>query len=210
MTTHTWQTGASPETSDPVAAPSGSPFAPAHAAPSPAGAIETREVSRLPVGGLLLATFGAVLIAAWGGIAPYVGPVFGFHADAVGSWTWNLPHALLALVPGGIVVLVALMVISHAPGLRVGAGRAGLRMAGVVAMLAGAWFVVGPTAWPVLEGGRYLMAGSPWGTLMRSIGFSFGPGVLLVAYGAFAFGWAGRLIAGPTHDVVPTAAVRTF
>ncbi|HZU79526.1 MAG TPA: hypothetical protein VE991_06385, partial [Acidimicrobiales bacterium] len=57
----------------------------------------------------------------------------------------------------------------------------------------GAWFVVGPAAWPVFErsGGVFVPAG-PAHSLLHLIGYSFGPGVLLVLFGALAMGMAGR------------------
>ena len=44
---------------------------------------------------LILGGFLALLLSAWAGIVPFVGPSFGFSADGTASWTWNLVHGLL-------------------------------------------------------------------------------------------------------------------
>ena len=56
----------------------------------------------------------AVLISAWGGIIPYLGPTFGYSADGSSAWQWSLTHSVLALIPGAIgVVISAIGVITH-------------------------------------------------------------------------------------------------
>lgn len=148
----------------------------------------TSQVSPLPVA-IVTAALGALLVAAWGGIAPYVGPIFGYSADGTSAWTWNLSHSLLALVPAIAAVLAALWVVARPPSFVAGRSRTALRVAGFVSLLAGAWFIFGPATWPVLEGSGYFVGGS-WGLMMREIGFSFGPGILLAAFGGYAMGMA--------------------
>lgn len=147
-----------------------------------------------------LVALGGLLVAAWGGIAPFVGPIFGYSADGTGSWTWNFAHAMLAVVPAAVTIAIALAVMGFIPGLRLGRGRIPLRVAGFVALLCGAWFVIGPSAWPVLQNGHYFVISGPWGTLMRELGFSFGPGLLIAAFGAYLLGWAGRAGAAVTRE----------
>jgi hypothetical protein len=66
-----------------------------------------------------------VLISAWGGIIPYVGPAFGYSADGSGSWQWNLTHSVLALVPGAVGCLIGFSFLARIPDGRIGrAGRA--------------------------------------------------------------------------------------
>ena len=43
---------------------------------------------------LILGGFLALLLSAWAGIVPFIGPSFGFSADGTASWTWNLVHGL--------------------------------------------------------------------------------------------------------------------
>lgn len=147
------------------------------------------------VGGSGIALLGllTMLTAAWGGIVPFVGPTFGYSADGAGSWYWNLAHALLAVVPGAVGVVAGYLLLTAASRVRLGLGRGGMAMAGVLAILAGAWFVVGPFAWPVLEPRNfYLAPASPLTTLLHEIGYAFGPGVLLTMFGAYSIGWGAR------------------
>jgi len=142
---------------------------------------------------LMLVGLCTILVSAWGGIAPYVGPLFGYAATGTPAWHWNLSHAVLALAPGGLGVLCGLSMMSSASRVRAGLGRASLALAGFVAIVAGGWFVIGPDAWPLLvPGAHYFTAASPFHGLMDRLGSTFGPGVLLAALGAFNMGWALR------------------
>jgi hypothetical protein len=141
--------------------------------------------------GLILGGFIAVLIAAWAGIVPFVGPVFGFSADGSASWTWNEVHALGAVAPGavGVVASVIVMVCARRP---MGLQSAGsLATAGVALFLCGAWLAVVPVVWPVLVG-SYFHAATPTMTLAHWMGYSAGPGVLLAGFGGLFMGRAGR------------------
>ncbi|HEV3187547.1 MAG TPA: hypothetical protein VGZ04_05790 [Acidimicrobiales bacterium] len=140
---------------------------------------------------LILGGFIALMVSAWAGIVPFVGPTFGFSPDATASWTWNEVHALGAVVPGAAGVLACLLIIvsarrptgTLAPGLLVAAG--------FLAFLCGAWLAVMPVAWPALVG-TYFHTASPSMTLAYWAGLAVGPGVLLASFGGFAMGRAGR------------------
>ena len=158
--------------------------------------VERRDtVSRLRLGRVGLGTAGvvAVLAAAWGGIVPFVGPLFGFSADGAGSWHWSLAHTLLALVPGAVGVLLGLFVIAESRGVTVGKGRLSLATAGTLLILCGAWFAIGPYAWPVVTtSGTYFNAATHLRFLTYELGYSVGVGLVLVMCGAFVAGWASR------------------
>jgi len=141
--------------------------------------------------GLILGGFIAVLVSAWAGIIPFVGPVFGFSADGSASWTWNEVHALGAAVPGavGVVAAVIVMVCARRP---MGLQSAGsLATAGVALFLCGAWLAVVPVVWPVVVG-SYFHAATPTMTLAHWMGYSAGPGVILAGFGGIFMGRAGR------------------
>ena len=125
-----------------------------------------------------------VLVGAWGGIVPFVGPLFGYSADGSGSWTWNLSHTLLHAAPGAAAVFGGLVVMLAGGRL----SRSGLKLGGLLAALAGAWLVVGPVAWPVLEHTKVFMSASPLRQFDYWIGYALGPGTLLAALGAFVLG----------------------
>ena len=135
----------------------------------------------------------AVLISAWGGIIPFFGPTFGYSADGSGSWHWNLAHTVLAFSPAIVGIFAGLLILARAPGTVQRSSRFGLGSAGLLALAAGGWFVVGPWAWQLTLGSSsYLVPATPLRTLANLLGYSFGPGLILVACGAFALGWAVR------------------
>ncbi len=78
-------------------------------------------------GGGTLALVGllTVLVGAWAGIVPYIGPTFGFGATGTPAWTWSLLHTLLWLAPGAVAVLCGLLIMAHVPSLRNGRGGRG-------------------------------------------------------------------------------------
>ena len=143
--------------------------------------------------GIVTAGVVAVLTSLWGGIVPYVGPIFGYSGDGSGAWHWSLPHGVLALAPGAVGVLLGLFLIAESRGIVVGRGRVSLATASTLLMLCGAWFAIGPLAWPVISsGGSYFVASTHLRVLSYELGYSIGTGLVLVACGAFADGCASR------------------
>ena len=71
-------------------------------------AVEHEFAAPAHVGRFGVATAGllAVIVSAWGGIVPYVGPVSGFSGDGNNSWHWDLAHSVLALIPAVAGVLL--------------------------------------------------------------------------------------------------------
>ncbi len=134
-----------------------------------------------------------LLISAWAGIIPYLGPTFSFSADGASAWQWSLTHSVLALVPGAIGCLVAFSFLAPLSPESVARRRLSLTAAGLVALVCGAWFVIGPLAWPIVDNtGQYFVAANPLRGLAEQVGYAFGPGLILAACGAFAIGWAVR------------------
>jgi hypothetical protein len=143
--------------------------------------------------GLGIAGLVAVLVSAWGGIVPYIGPLFNYSGDGTGSWHWSLAHAVLALVPGAAGVLLGLFVIAESRGIAVGKGRLSLATSGTLLMICGAWFAIGPLAWPVIANtGTYFSAPTHLRLLAYEVGYAIGVGLILVVCGAFVDGWASR------------------
>ena len=100
----------------------------------------------------------AVLVGAWGALAPYVGPYFGFRPVAYNTWVTNLPNGLLHLLPGAVAVGAGLMLLAMGPARRTVRNGAFLLPA-VLLLASGAWFVIGPLAWPVFQHGNTFMTG---------------------------------------------------
>jgi hypothetical protein len=158
-----------------------------------------------PGAGFGLGTVGmlALLVGAWAGIVPFVGPLFGYSATGTGSWVWNLSHALVWVAPGAAAVLLSLVLMATAPAVRAGAVKLGTMWAGLIVALSGAWLVVGPMAWPALESRRAIVTARPLHEFVYWIGYSFGPGLLLAALGGIAMGIA---LLARRAEVVSTAA----
>ena len=166
------------------------------------------RVGRLPSTRLGLLAVAAMVIAVWVGIAHFVAPIFGLSADGTGSWTWNLSHAWLALAPGAAALLGAVAVWRNSGRAKLARGRHVIRLAGLLVLACGAWLVMGPVVWPVLEGTRYFLAGDAWGTLIRELAFSMGPGLALAVFGAYALGWVGPARLAAVNSIRHTTAPR--
>jgi hypothetical protein len=163
------------------------------AAPDPEPAVQPNRQPNVRTTSLRLAGLVTVLVSAWGGIVPYLGPTFGYSADGSSSWTWNLAHAVLGLTPGAVGVIAGLSMMSAGGRLAFGFGRVSLAGAGLLGLGAGGWFIIGPTAWPVLEHTHaYFVGGSPLRVLEYLAGYSLGTGLIVAAAGAFALGWSMR------------------
>jgi len=109
--------------------------------------------SRGAVSGVLL-----ILLGAWGGLVPFVGPYFGYAYTPDKAWHFTLARLWLEIVPGAAAVLGGVLVAVSARRLLAGGGA-------VLAALGGAWFVVGravSTLWP-----HFGALGSPAGTSVR-------------------------------------------
>ena len=154
--------------------------------------------ARAPSGRLGMAAVCVVLVSAWAGVVPFVGPTFSYSADGAPSWYWNLLHAAVWLAPAALSFVAALAVLVALPRARRGRGRFGAGLAGLVAVVCGAWLVIGPVAWPVIErsAGVFVPA-DPLRELAYLAGWSLGPGVALAALGGFFVAWAlrGRSVA---------------
>lgn len=134
-----------------------------------------------------------LLLGVWGGIAPYVGPIFAYHMDGAGAWTWTTARAELALGPGGIAVLGGLLLMI--------AGQRGMQRFGAfIAATAGTWFVVGSIFFPLWTGATVRLPKSgaagisaTWMGILESLGFFLGTGVLIALLAAYAYGSLGSV-----------------
>jgi hypothetical protein len=126
-----------------------------------------------------------VLFAAWGGISAFVGPVFGYRPTTFHAWQWVTQNWLLHLVPGAVGVVAGLMMLSMVSNR--GGRRGGLGLAALMAMAAGAWFVIGPAAWRMFESGTpFAPNASANMNFLNQVGANLGPGVLLAILGGMA------------------------
>ena len=145
--------------------------------------------SRGALSGMLL-----ILLGAWGGLIPFIGPSFHYAYTPDTSWTYTSGRLWLEILPaagalvGGFIVLVS-----------------GLRPTALfgawVAAISGAWFVLGGVFAPLWT--TTAPAGVPVGSstmtrLIEQIGFFGGLGVVMVFVAALALG---RLTVIAARDV---------
>lgn len=161
-------------------------------------------VARIPrrrggVCGVLL-----ILLGAWGGLAPFVGPYFHFAYTPDKAWAYTTGRLYLSVIPGGVALLAGVVVLlTRLRGVGV--------IAGVLGVLAGAWFVVGAgfvstvlnrpsisPGVPVPHSGAGI-ASSQW-SYLETIGFFTGVGVLIVLVAAIVMGRFSMLSASDAVD----------
>jgi hypothetical protein len=150
---------------------------------------------RLP---LALIAIPMALLGAWGGIVPYAGPDFGYPLPAgthPGAWQWTASHWQLYLVAGAATVAGALLLL---------AGRRPLTsLGGVLGLIGGSWFVLGPVFAPeFLTNFRFASGGaSSWMSVLTPLGYNDGTGVLIAIFSGLALGLAARAPVAPPEDV---------
>ncbi|WIM88521.1 hypothetical protein PT015_03205 [Candidatus Mycobacterium wuenschmannii] len=89
--------------------------------------------SRGAVSGLLLLALGA-----WGALIPFIGPYFHFAYTPGEPWVWSTARAWLEVFPGVVTVAGGFLLL-------ISGNRVTAMFGGWLAVIAGAWFVVGRT-----------------------------------------------------------------
>ena len=136
--------------------------------------------SRGAMSGLLL-----ILLGIWGALIPFVGPYFHYAYTPDKAWTYTSGRLWLEILPGIAVALGGFIVLASA--------RRPLAILGAfVAVLGGAWFVVGNLLSALWNHGTP-EAGIPVGgnltrLALEELGFFIGLGVIIVFFAALALG----------------------
>jgi hypothetical protein len=149
-----------------------------------------------------------ILLGAWGGLVPFIGPYFGFYYGANQTWLYTSGRLWLSVLPAAAAFLGGLIVLGLPRLSALGA---------LLAALGGAWFVLGTPVLAVAKPGTG--PGSPGSAagamfspatmhLLENIGFFSGLGVVIVFFAAVALGRSGvtRIEAGG----VETEAIDVF
>ncbi len=136
--------------------------------------------SRGSLSGLML-----VLLGAWGGLGPLIGPYFRFGFQPTQPWHYSMGRLFLSLIPGGVVLLAGLVVV-------ITKSRWFCGLSALLAALGGAWFVGGQTTLLVVTGTTYT-DGAPVATaqkliLLTNLACFTGTGVLIIFFAALALG----------------------
>jgi hypothetical protein len=87
--------------------------------------------SRGAVSGLLL-----IILGAWGALIPFIGPYFHFAYEPGQAWVWSTARGWLEVFPGVTTALGGFLLLTSG-------NRATAMFGGWLAVIAGAWFVVG-------------------------------------------------------------------
>lgn len=127
-----------------------------------------------------------LLVGAFGALVPLAGPSVGYKMGTAKAWTWSESIASLHVAPGIAAFLGGLMML--------GAARSTARLGAVLGVLAGAWFVVGPTfhpLWAQHSGMMMMSHESTWSQIWSSLGYHYGTGVVIAAAAAFGLGVLG-------------------
>jgi hypothetical protein len=149
-------------------------------------------VTRIPrsrggVSGVLL-----ILLGAWGGLAPFVGPYFHFAYTPDKAWAYTSGRLWLSIVPGAAALVGGLLVTfaSH---------RAVGIFGAVLAVLGGVWFIIGAAVTRVVVVNVSFSPGVPlarsvgsissanW-QILEGLGLFTGTGILILFFGALALG----------------------
>jgi hypothetical protein len=151
-----------------------------------------------------------ILLGAWGGLIPFIGPSFHYAYTPDTAWTYTTGRLWLEILPAAAAVVGGLMLLVS--GLRPTA------MFGAwLAAIGGAWFALGNVFAPLwtTTGPAGVPVGGTVARVIEQIGFFTGLGVVMVFVAAVALGRlavvAARDLAyatGPAPvDGAPTAAV---
>ena len=116
-----------------------------------------------------------ILLAAFGIIIPFVGPLFGFGMGPEPAWVVTPSRLVRHVIPGVAILLGALMLFPR--------GRVSRGVGVTLAILGGVWFTVAPVVLGRITGGTPALI-----DILRPLTYHYGTGLLITALAAFALG----------------------
>jgi hypothetical protein len=131
------------------------------------------------VSGLLI-----VLLGIWGALIPFMGPYFDYSFGVNSTWHYTADRLWLDILPGALAVVGGILLFTAAT-------RVAGVLGGWLAVVAGAWYVVGPSVSLTWESGTGPIGRPLFGStrqMLELIGYFYGLGALILALGAFAIG----------------------
>jgi hypothetical protein len=151
-------------------------------------------VTRIPRRRGSLCGLALVLLGAWGGLAPFVGPYFTFAFTPDKAWAYTSGRLYLSIVPGAAAVVGGLLVLATRSR---AAGIAG----GLLAAAGGAWFIAGQgivrvllkrpsisAGVPLTRGGAAVASSTTTWQYLEMLAFFTAVGALVIFFGALALG----------------------
>lgn len=144
--------------------------------------------SRGAISGLLL-----VLLGIWGGLVPFIGPYLDYSYGSDKTWHWTAGRGWLEVLPGAVCLVGGLLVLTSKNRIRGSLGA-------WLAVLAGAWFVIGKTvaAWWHTGGVGEPVSQRVSGRAVADLGYFYGLGAVILFLAAFALG---RLAVVSVRDI---------
>jgi hypothetical protein len=146
------------------------------------------------ISGVLIA-----LLGIWGALIPFVGPYFDYSFAVNSAWHYTSDRLWLDILPGAMALLGGLLIV-------LAATRPAGVFGGWLALLAGAWYVIGPAVSLTWEHGTGPIGRPLFGTTRQAlelIGYFYGLGALIIALAAFSIG---RFTSRPRVVEEPAAA----
>jgi len=161
--------------------------------------------SRGAISGLLL-----ILLGAWGALIPFVGPLINWAYTSDPAWTWTTAKGWLEVLPGVVTAVGGLLLL-------LSGNRGSAVFGGWLAVVGGAWFVVGRALASPLRTGDVgqPVASTDLKRALLEVTYFTGLGALIVFLGGAALG---RVAVRHARDVVvaerapmaaPVAGVRS-
>jgi hypothetical protein len=151
------------------------------------------ERMRIPLSRGATSGFLLILLGAWGALIPFIGPYFNFAYTPGQEWTWTAARGWLEVLPGAATLVGGLLLLTSG-------NRVTAMLGAWLAVLAGAWFVVGRAfAGPLYLGDTGVPIAST--DTMRAwleVSYFIGLGAVIVFLGALA---VGRLSVRSLRDV---------
>jgi hypothetical protein len=159
--------------------------------------------SRGAVSGLFL-----IILGVWGALVPFVGPYFHFAYTPGEVWVWSTARAWLEVFPGVTAAVGGFLLL-------VSGNRATAMFGGWLAVIAGAWFVVGRTLAPTLRLGDvgHPIAATDAKRAVIEIGSFSGLGALIVFVGGAVLARVSARMARDVNfarDAEPLPATYTY
>lgn len=154
---------------------------------------------RLPRTTGALAGVLIVVLGVWGALIPFVGPYFHYAFGNYDAWHYTSNRLWLDILPGVAAAVGGLLLLTSSR-------RTGGVLGGWLAVAAGAWFVIGPSA-SLLWHRAGNPIGAPTGSHVRQavelLGYFYALGALIMALAAFAMG---RFVSRPRVAEEPFVA----
>ena len=154
---------------------------------SRAGALQIPR-SRGAASGLLV-----IVLGLWGALVPFVGPYFNFAFSPDQPWTWTAGRGWLEVLPGAVAVIGGFLMLTSR-------NRATAMLGTWMAIIAGAWFVVGRALAGPLGLGEVgvPVASTEAQRVWLELTYFYGLGAVIVFLGALALG---RLSVRSARDI---------